>query len=181
MNITVFLGSSDCTDPSIVQAARELGAWIGESGNALVYGGSRVGLMGVLAEAALQTGAEVTGVEPRFFVDECLQYDAITRLIVTEDMAERKDRLIGLGDAFVAFPGGQGTFEELGEVMSRIALGRLRAPCVIYDLDGYYQGLRELFAKMEEKGLSSPERMRGVSFARDLEEVEAALAAGLPS
>lgn len=175
MNITVFLGSSDGNDPAITEAARELGAWIGGSGNSLVYGGSRVGLMGVLAGAALQAGAEVTGVEPQFFVDDDLQLDDITRLIVTKDMAERKDRLIALGDAFIAFPGGQGTMEELTEVMSRIALGQLDAPCVIYDLDGYYQGLRDLFAKMEEKGFSWPERMRGVSFARDLGEVRAAL------
>ena len=90
MNITVYLGSNFGSDPALKTAARELGAWIGGSGHALVYGGSNCGLMGELAESVLQAGGEVTGVEPQFFIDAGLEYDAITRLIVTQDMSERK-------------------------------------------------------------------------------------------
>ena len=117
MNITVYLGANEGNDPSIAEAARELGAWIGESGNNLVYGGSKVGLMGILAESALDAGAQVTGVEPQFFIDQAVQLDTITRLIVTDTMAERKAKMIELGDAFIAFPGGSGTLEEVSEVM----------------------------------------------------------------
>ena len=96
MNITVYLGASEGSDPALKEAVRELGRWIGESGNALVYGGSKSGLMGLLAESVLEAGGEVTGVEPQFFIDAELQYDAITRLIVTADMTERKTKMIEL-------------------------------------------------------------------------------------
>ena len=112
MNITVYLGASEGNDPALKTAVRELGAWIGGSGHALVYGGSKCGLMGELAESVLRSGGEVTGVEPQFFIDAGFEYDVITRLIVTEDMSERKAKMIELGDAFIAFPGGTGTLEE---------------------------------------------------------------------
>ena len=86
MNITVYLGANEGKDPSLKTAVRELGTWIGESGNRLVYGGSKSGLMGEIAESVLQAGGEVTGVEPQFFIDMEYQYDAITELIVTKDI-----------------------------------------------------------------------------------------------
>lgn len=118
MNITVYLGALEGNDPALGNAVRELGTWIGESGNSLVYGGSKSGLMGQIAESVLNAGGKVTGVEPQFFIDSELQYDEITKLIVTKDMAERKAKMIELGDAFIAFPGGTGTLEEITEVMS---------------------------------------------------------------
>ena len=108
MHITVYLGASCGTDPHLAQAVRELGAWIGAAGHTLVYGGSKAGLMGLLAESVLAEGGDVTGVEPQFFVDEELQLDGLTELIVTRDMTERKNKMIELGDAFIAFPGGTG-------------------------------------------------------------------------
>ena len=146
MNITVYLGANEGSEPALKQAVEELGRWIGESGNALVYGGSRSGLMGRLAHSVLTAGGEVTGVEPQFFIDSEVQYDGLTRLIVTQDMTERKTRMIELGDAFIAFPGGTGTLEEIAEVMSKVSLGHLDAPCILYDLDGYYAGLKALLA-----------------------------------
>ena len=175
MNITVYLGANEGNDPALRQAVRELGGWIGASGNALVYGGSRSGLMGLLAESVLAAGGEATGVEPEFFVQQELQYEGLTRLIVTGDMAERKAKMIELGDAFIAFPGGTGTLEEIAEVMSCVSLGLLDAPCILYDLDGYYSGLKELLAHMIRKGLSTPERQRGIFFAQDLGQIRALL------
>lgn len=171
MNITVYLGANEGNNPALRQAVRELGGWIGASGNALVYGGSRSGLMGLLAESVLAAGGEATGVEPEFFVRQELQYEGLTRLIVTGDMAERKAKMIELGDAFIAFPGGTGTLEEIAEVMSCVSLGLLDAPCILYDLDGYYSGLKELLAHMIRKGLSTPERQRGIFFAQDLGQI----------
>ena len=171
MNITVYLGANEGSDPALKQAVEELGRWIGESGNALVYGGSRSGLMGRLAHSVLTAGGEVTGVEPQFFIDSEVQYDGLTRLIVTQDMTERKTRMIELGDAFIAFPGGTGTLEEIAEVMSRVALGQLDAPCILYNLNGYYDGLRTQLAHMIELGLSNEARQRGIYFADDLEQI----------
>ena len=122
MNITVYLGASLGNDPALPQAVQQLGRWIGESGNALVYGGSRCGLMGEIAESTLNAGGKVTGVEPEFFVQGELQHEGLTELIVTEDIPARKTRMIELGDAFIAFPGGTGTLEEITEVISKLSL-----------------------------------------------------------
>lgn len=171
MNITVYLGASSGNDPTLETSVRALGRLIGKSGNALVYGGSKNGLMGALAESVLRAGGEVTGVEPQLFIDKGYEYDEITTLIVTRDMTERKTKMIELGDAFIAFPGGTGTLEEIAEVMSKVSLGQLDAPCILYDLNGYYDSLKALLAKMIEKGLSTPQRQQGIRFAANLEEI----------
>ena len=178
MNITVYLGANPGSDPALRDAVRRLGTWIGDSGHALVYGGSKSGLMGELAESVLLAGGEVTGVEPRFFVDAGYVYDAITRLIVTEDMARRKAKMIELGDAFIAFPGGTGTLEEIAEVMSKVSLGHLDAPCILYNLNGYYDALKAQLARMIELGLSTPEKQAGIRFADSLDEIRAILEKG---
>ena len=113
MNITVYLGANAGNDPALAQATAELGRWIGESGNTLVYGGSESGLMGVLAKSALAAGGKAIGVEPQFFIDEGYEFDGLTELIVTRDMSERKAKMIELGEAFIALPGGTGTLEEI--------------------------------------------------------------------
>ncbi len=172
MNVTVYLGATMGNDPRLETEVRRLGRWIGESGNALVYGGSKAGLMGALAESVLQAGGEVTGVEPQFFIDMGYEYPEITRLIVTQDMTERKTKMIELGDAFIAFPGGTGTLEEISEIMSKVSLRHLSAPCILYNLNGYYEGLKALLKHMVATGLSSPEKQQGIYFADTLEEIQ---------
>lgn len=154
MNITVYLGANEGNDPRLRKSVEELGAWIGSSGNALVYGG------------------EVTGIEPQFFIENELQHDGLTKLIVTKDMSERKAKMIELGDAFIAFPGGTGTLEEITEVMSKVSLKHMNAPCILYNLNGYYDDLKALLAKMIDKGLSSKERQEGIYFAENLDEIK---------
>ena len=176
MNITVYLGASEGSDPRLGGTVRELGRWIGQNGHALVYGGSKSGLMGALAESVLAAGGHVTGVEPQFFVDAGFVYDDIDELIVTRDMSERKAKMIELGDAFIAFPGGTGTLEEIAEVMSKVSLRHLDAPCILYNLSGYYDGLKALLAHMIETGLSSQERQRGIYFAENLKGIQKILA-----
>lgn len=171
MRITVYLGANEGNDPSLKAAVRELGTWIGQSGNSLVYGGSKSGLMGELAESVLEAGGTVTGVEPQRFVDEGFLYDAITELIVTPDITERKTKMIELGDAFIAFPGGTGTLDEITEIMSQVALKDLRAPCILYNLHDYYHGLKLLLEHMITMGLSSEEKLQGIYFAADLSEI----------
>lgn len=172
MNITVYLGAFEGNDPTLAEAVRALGTWIGQSGNALVYGGSKSGLMGQLAESALNAGAQVTGVEPQFFIDDDFQYEGLTELIVTKDMTERKNKMIELGNAFIALPGGTGTLEEITEVMSKVSLKQLDAPCILYNLNGYYDSLMMLLRQMIDKGLSSEERQEGIYFANDLEQIK---------
>ena len=172
MNITVYLGANEGNDPCLQNAVRELGTWIGNSGNALVYGGSRSGLMGVIADSVLSAGGEATGVEPQFFIESEFQHDGLTKLIVTKNMPERKNKMIELGDAFIAFPGGTGTLEEIAEVMSMVSMKHLNAPCILYNLNGYYNGLKALLDHMIEKGLSSKERQEGIYFAGNLEEIK---------
>ena len=172
MNITVYLGASVGNDPAFLPAVQELGDWIGANGHALVYGGSKSGLMGALADSVLEAGGHVTGVEPSFFIEAEFQHDGIDDLIVTSDMAERKAKMIELGDAFIAFPGGTGTLEEIAEVMSQVSLKQLKAPCILYNLNGYYDHLKALLEHMIEKGLSSPDRQQGIHFAAGLAEIQ---------
>lgn len=172
MNITVYLGANEGNDPFLKETVRELGAWIGTNGNTLVYGGSKSGLMGELAESVLQAGGKVIGVEPQFFIDAGFVYDEITELITTKDMSERKATMIELGEVFIAFPGGTGTLEEITEVMSKVSLKHLDAPCILYNLNGYYDSLKQLLEHMIEMDLSSEEKQEGIYFAEDLEEIQ---------
>ena len=159
MRITVYLGANEGNDPALRKAVEELGEWIGTSGNALVYGGSKSGLMGAIADSVLRAGGEVTGVEPQFFIENEFQHDGLTKLIVTKDMSERKNKMIEMGDVFIAFPGGTGTLEEIAEVMSKVSLKHLDAPCILYN-------------HMIEMGLSSKKRQEGICFADSLEQIQ---------
>lgn len=172
MNITVYLGANEGNDPTLKNEVGKLGTWIGESGNRLIYGGSESGLMGILAKSVLDAGGEVIGVEPQFFIDEGYQYDEITELIVTESMSERKTKMIELGEAFIAFPGGTGTLEEISEVMSMVSLKKISAPCILFNLNGYYNSLKMLLKHMIDMRLSSHERQEGIIFADSLEEIK---------
>lgn len=172
MNITVYLGANEGNDPALRKAVQELGTWIGTSGNALIYGGSKSGLMGAIADSVLSAGGEVTGVEPQFFIENEFQHDGLTKLIVTKDMSERKNKMIEMGDVFIAFPGGTGTLEEIAEVMSKVSLKHLDAPCILYNLNGFYNDLKALLNHMIEMGLSSKKRQEGIYFAESLEQIK---------
>ena len=175
MQITVYLGAMPGNDPALSAAVKEFGNWMGKRGDTLVYGGSRAGLMGEIAHSVLSAGGKAVGVEPQFFIDAEVQYDGLTELIVTKDMTERKGKMIELGQAFVAFPGGTGTLEEISEIMSKVSLGHLEAPCIVFNLNGYYDGLCALLEKMIASGLSTPARQKGIVFAGSLAEVERVL------
>ena len=172
MNITVYLGASEVRSDELNNVATELGAWIAKSNHTLIYGGSKMGLMGKLALSAINGGAHVIGVEPQMFMDKELQLDSLPELIVTENMSERKTRMIELGDAFIAFPGGTGTLEEISEIISQSTLGLANAPCILYNLNGYYDHLKAQFEKMIEMELSTKERQQNIYFADTLTEIE---------
>lgn len=175
MNIVVYLGARPGKNPLFREKARGLGAWIAGQGHRLVYGGSAIGLMGELADAALSAGGEVTGVEPRFFVDAVLQHQGVQDLIVVETMQERKQKMISLGDAFIAFPGGTGTLEEISEIISMTCLGLIDKPCIIYNIDSYYNILSDYLDQMVEEGFMTPENRRKILFAGGTAELEPVL------
>ena len=177
MNITVYLGAREGNDPCLKQKVKAFGNWIGKSGNTLVYGGSASGLMGEIAHSVLEAGGRAIGVEPQFFVDAAVQCDGLTELIVTKDMSERKAKMIELGEAFVAFPGGTGTLEEITEVMSKVSLEHLSAPCILFNPDGYYAGLQMQLKHMIAAGLSTEKLQKGILFLDTLEEITDVLSA----
>ena len=164
MNITVYLGANEGNATYLKKEVKELGKWIGESGNSLVYGGSKSGLMGILADSVLLA-------EPVFFVESEYQHEGIHELIVTKDMPERKAKMIELGDAFIAFPGGTGTLEEISEIMSMISLKHMDAPCILYNLHGYYDGLKMQLDTMIKYELSSKDRLEGIYFADTIDDI----------
>lgn len=165
MNVTVYCGSSMGSSPAFAQAARELGEWIADAGHALVYGGSSVGLMGIVSGTVLERGGQVTGVEPRFFIEAGVAQHDLTELVVTQDMSERKAKMIELGDAFIALPGGLGTLEEISEIMSRIRLRLTAAPCVFLNLDGFYDDLKIFLDKLLACGFMNEYEYRCIYFA----------------
>ena len=171
MNITVYLGANQASSDRLISATKELGAFIGKRGDTLVYGGSKMGMMGILADSVLASGGKVIGVEPRMFVENEFQHSGITELIVTEDMPERKAKMIELGDAFIALPGGTGTLDEISEIMSLVSLDIIDSPCIVYNVDGYYNGLKDLLDKMISYDLSSESRQNRIHFVSSISEI----------
>ncbi len=173
MNITVYCGSSFGKDPAFRACAKDFGTWIGAHGHRLVYGGSQVGLMGVLADAVLDAGGKVTGVEPRFLIERELQHDGLDELIMVDTMVERMTKMIELGDAFVALPGGVGTLEEISEVASRIRLELTDAPCIFLNAAGYYDDFKRYMDRMAREGFILEHEYAKISFVSSVEEAAA--------
>ena len=176
MNITVYLGAHEGNDPSYKKAVEELGAWIADSGNRLVYGGSNEGLMANIADAVLSHGGKVTGIEAQMFANRGVAHAGLAELVIVPDITERRTRMIELGAAFIAFPGGTGTLEEISEVVSKICLGQLSQPCVFYNLNGFYNDMRAFLQRMVDAGFSTAERQQGIYFASNLAEIERIIA-----
>jgi len=150
-SICVFCGSSPGNDPAYAEAARRLGRTLAERDTTLVYGGGHVGLMGVVADAALEAGGEVIGVMPRSLVDREIGHKGLTKLHVVGSMHERKALMSELSDGFVALPGGNGTLEEFFEVLTWAQLGEHGKPCGLLNVAGYYDPLLKVFDQMVEK------------------------------
>jgi uncharacterized protein (TIGR00730 family) len=150
-SICVFCGSSPGNDPAYAEAAQRLGRTLAERDTTLVYGGGHVGLMGVVADAALEAGGEVIGVMPRSLVDREIGHKGLTKLHVVGSMHERKALMSELSDGFVALPGGNGTLEEFFEVLTWAQLGEHGKPCGLLNVAGYYDPLLKVFDQMVEK------------------------------
>ena len=140
-SICVYCGSRNGDDPRFANLAQQVGTWIGLHGGQLVYGGGRNGLMGIVAQATMAAGGQVIGIIPKALVDKEWAHHGCTELHVVETMHERKRMMAERADAFLALPGGIGTFEELFEVWTWRQLGYHDKPIGILNSEGYYDGL----------------------------------------
>ena len=154
-DICVFCGSSAGEDPRYLETATRMGRLLAERGTRLVYGGSRIGLMGRLADAALDGGGEVVGVIPEALVKREVAHPGLTELRVVPSMHARKATMAELSDGFVALPGGLGTLEELCEVLTWGQLGLHRKPCGVLDSNGYFDPLVTMLDQMVREGFLS--------------------------
>jgi uncharacterized protein (TIGR00730 family) len=176
VNVAVYCGSSNGTDPRYLQLAYDFGKALAGAGLGLVYGGGQVGLMGSLCDGALANGGEVIGVLPEFLeAKERANSDGRIDLRIVRSMDERKALYYSLAGAFVALPGGYGTFEEFFEVLARAHLGIVRGPVILLNPGGYYDGVLALLDSAVEAGFIKPEQRRLVSIESTVGSVIARL------
>jgi uncharacterized protein (TIGR00730 family) len=154
--VCVFSGSSDGARPEYRQAARRLGETLADRDYSLVYGGAKVGLMGVLADAVLSRGGHVTGVIPEALVRKEVAHEGVSDLQIVASMHERKALMASLADGFVALPGGLGTFDELFEVLTWAQLGLHLQPVGLLNVSGYYDHLFEFLDHAVEQQFIKP-------------------------
>lgn len=148
MNVCVFAASSSRIDGIYARSASDLGVLLAEAGMNIIYGGGGIGLMGNLADAALEKGANITGVIPAFMKEEGWGHDGVTEMVITSDMGERKKWMFDRADAVVALPGGIGTLEELTEAITLKQLGIYKGPIIILNTSGFYDTFIEFLGQM---------------------------------
>ena len=151
-HIVVYCGSNLGNKPAYFEAAQAMGKAIAERGSTLVYGGGKIGLMGTVADAALAEGGHVIGVIPTFLREKEVAHLGLSQLIETADMTERKNKMIELADAFIALPGGLGTYEELFEVVSQAQLRLHAKPVGVLNIGGFFDGLLAMMQQTADEG-----------------------------
>ena len=152
MRICVFCGSSMGFRDEYRLAAKDLADFMAKQNIGLVYGGANVGLMKVLADTMLEQGKEVIGIMPRNLVRKEVAHESLTKMIVVETMAERKEKMIEISDGFITLPGGFGTLDELSEILTFNQLRIMDKPLGILNISGYFDHLLEFFNHMTEEG-----------------------------
>jgi uncharacterized protein (TIGR00730 family) len=173
--LCVYCGSSNLVDERYLAAARELGAAAARADIELVFGGGGVGLMGILADAALAAGGRVTGVIPTRLRAAELAHQGVTELIVTASMHERKREMAARADAFAILPGGIGTLDEAFEIITWRQLGLHNKPIFVVDIDGYWQPLRALLDHLVAARFVLPLVPRLLDFVPNIAALMAAL------
>ena len=157
LRLCVYCGSSDAVDRQYQEAASELGASLAAAGIELIYGGGRVGLMGLLADAALASGGGVTGIIPARLRDDELAHTGATELVVVDSMHERKRVMAERADAFAILPGGIGTLDETFEILSWKQLELHKKPIFVVDIGGYWAPLCVLLDHIIAQGFARPQ------------------------
>lgn len=166
-SIAVFCGSQKGAKESYADAARALGGLLAASNTTLIYGGGKVGLMGILADTVMEKGGKVIGVIPKKLMDMEVGHQGITELITVKDMHERKAMMNDLSDAFVCLPGGVGTLEEVFEVFTWSRIGYHNKPCGLINVDGFYDPLIHMLQHTVQEGFISAESASDLLFDND--------------
>ncbi len=151
-HLCIFCGSSKGNDPVYEKTAEELAKIIVDKGLTMVYGGGSIGIMGVLADKILSLNGKVIGVIPRFLYDLEVGHDNVTELIIVESMHERKQKMAEISDGFLALPGGFGTLEEMGEILTWIQLKLIRKPIGLLNINGFYDQFLNMLDNMVASG-----------------------------
>jgi len=172
LNIIVYCGASKGNETQFDDNAVELGKWIVDNNHSLIYGGGNVGLMGTIANTVLENGGEVIGVMPKFLADREISHPGLSELIIVENMSERKNKMLSIGDACVALPGGPGTLEEISEVISWSRIGENDRPCILYNKSGYYNKLASFFDEMVNKGFLTESDRNNIAFLDSIDNLE---------
>jgi len=160
-SVCVFCGSAPGARPSYAAAAQELGSALAQAGITLVYGGGRLGLMGIVADATLKAGGRVIGVIPRMLIERELAHPNLTRQHVVDTMHERKTLMAEMSDGFVGLPGGMGTFDELVEIVTWAQLGLHAKPVVLANIENYFAPLYAMLDyAVTEKFVTAESRAR---------------------
>lgn len=172
MRIAVYCASDFGVNPIYAEAASELGKWIADSGNSLVYGGGEAGLMGAVAKEVFSAGKEVIGVVPgdvEFIKNRPQPY--VTELIISKNMSERKETMLGLADVFIALPGGIGTLDEISEAITLTKIGVFNKPCILFNRNDFYKPLKDMLDAMSRDGFLPVDSMNHVLFSDDTDEI----------
>lgn len=170
-HITVFCGSRTGTDSIYEKSAYEFGAFLAEQGIGVVYGGGAVGLMGAVANGALEHGGEVTGVIPQFLVDREMAHPKVHRMEIVQSMHKRKEMMETLGDAIISLPGGAGTLEEFFEVFTWGQIGLHKKPIGLLNVNDFYDELIQLFEKLIKEGFMQEKYMEQLAIGKDANEI----------
>lgn len=170
-SVAVFCGSSRGVNARFVEQARALGEALAREGIEVVYGGANIGLMGVVADAALSCGGRVTGVIPSFLKEKEIAHTGLTRMIEVDSMHERKTKMFELSDAVIALPGGFGTLDELFEMLTWAQLGLHCNPIAILNVNGFYDFLTQMVGVMVDQGLLRKINQRMLLEGSSVEEV----------
>lgn len=168
--LAVYCGSASPADPRYLELARAVGRGLAERGIGVIYGGGRLGLMGVVADAVLGGGGEAYGVIPQALVDLEVAHMGLTELHLVTTMHERKALMTDLTDAFVAIPGGIGTLDELFEAWSWNALGYHAKPFALLNVQGFWDGMIDFLDHVTASGFMSPARRAQLFVATDIDE-----------
>ena len=171
MKVAVYLGSRTGKGDTYVNAAKNLGEQLAQNGHTIIYGGSTIGMMGELADAALTLGGKVIGIMPTHLVAREVAHNGLTELYEVDTMHTRKFKMAELAEAFVAMPGGCGTLDEFFEIFTWAQINLHTKPVILLNINGFYNALLEHFDKMIEEGFVPEAHRALVKVARNVEEV----------
>ncbi len=170
-SVAIYCGSYAGADPEYIATARRVAVELAKRGITIVYGGGAVGLMGAVADAAIDAGGKVVGVMPQALIDGEIGHKGLPEMHVVDDMHQRKALMAELADAFIALPGGAGTLEEIAEQWTWAQLGFHSKPCAFLNVRGFYSSLQQFSRTMAEQGFMKPEYADMLIFENELSDI----------